>query len=167
MAKISIKIDWMNFRVEFSPNINIIDVKSDKDKSTIHLETKDIYSDKEYTVYILSEDKLEKEEPFDEEDRFWKGFIEQSGQNQIKTSTDQTSPIISPPSTSLNREKGIEDPKLIERRKIESQMETIQKMISKIDSDFQKGLINQVEYIKRKEFLAEKMGILMGKLEQL
>jgi len=46
-------------------------------------------------------------------------------------------------------------------------METIQKMISKIDSDFQKGLINQVEYIKRKEFLAEKMGILMGKLEQL
>ncbi|MHA1340321.1 MAG: hypothetical protein ACTSRZ_08975 [Promethearchaeota archaeon] len=183
MVKISIKVDWMNLRVEFSPNIKVIDANTENDKTVFLLDTEANYSEDEYPVFILSKEKVENEEPFDDEDRFWKDFINPPGVAESSISNIPAAPssissskmekplqssIESPqPSVATVSDSQLEDPKAIEKRKIESQMATIQKMIAKLDADFQAGLVPQDQYIKKKGFLAEKLGALMGKLEQL
>ena len=40
-------------------------------------------------------------------------------------------------------------------------------MVQNLDTGFSSGSIDQETYLKKKNFLAEKMGTLMGQLEQL
>ena len=50
---------------------------------------------------------------------------------------------------------------------LEQQLTSIQKMVQNLDENFSAGTIDQEAYLKKKNFLAEKMGTLMGQISQL
>lgn len=164
MVKFALKVDWMNLRVEISPNLKVVDTNTDKDKTIILLDSQATYSDDEYPVFVLSKEKVEEEEPFDDDDRFWKGFIAPSG---------SASEPSRPPTQESTQEKTVtmsmasnetDNP---EKQKIQAQIDSIKKIVTKLDQQFNDGKIDQDTFIKKKNYLAQKMGNLMGKLEQL
>ncbi|MBD3354032.1 MAG: hypothetical protein GF364_21295 [Candidatus Lokiarchaeota archaeon] len=169
MVKLAIKVDWMNMRVECAPNIKVIDINTENDRSTILMEITNEYDEKEYPVFILSKEKVEMEEPFDDDDRFWKGFIAPSGATGASSAPAPQQNVVKPPSmnnapASTSSASAADE---VEKRKLQAQMDSIQKMVNKLDKQFENGQLNQETYLKKKQFLAQKLGSLMGKLEQL
>jgi hypothetical protein len=182
MAKIAIKIDWLNMRVEFSPNSKII-AKVNKsatggseiDKTIFEIDANPVYESKKYQTYSVDNDKFDYDDvdPQDDTTTWWREFIDASGSQQqtfsqpviqsntsnIKQSSTVTSIPAPPPAKSGANE--------LEKKKIEAQIDSIQKMVTQLDESFNKGKIDQDSFLKKKEFLGNKLGSLMGELEQL
>ncbi|MHA1819105.1 MAG: hypothetical protein ACTSU2_15740 [Promethearchaeota archaeon] len=154
MVQFAIKVDWLNMRVEFSPNLNITSAKTENDRTIFHIELKNPDSENEYPVFILSKETMDTDEVIDEDDRFWSGLS--------LVSSIPTEPLKA--NTSVPAESSDNE---IERKKIEAQINSIQKMVKTLQESFQSGKIDQQTFLKKQELLGEKMGQLMAKLEQL
>lgn len=164
MVKFAVKVDWMNLRVEISPNLKVVDSNTDNDRTILLLDSQSTYSDDEYPVFVLSKEKVEEEEPFDDDDRFWKGYIAPSGTAEPAQSADAS---VQQQSSSTTASSTTSSGGSAEKQKIQAQIDSIQKIVAKLDKQFQGGDIDQNTYVKKKNYLAQKMGNLMGKLEQL
>lgn len=183
----AIRVDWFNMRVEFSPNINILSKKSqsmtggdDIEETILNFE---IFSDQiqpgkpEYKAYVLETDSIQDDEPFDLDDPWYKqeGAAEQASPakpapKQIATPTP-TPPAPAESTTAPTPVETPEDNLSPEAKKqlikLEAQLDSIKKMVAKIDIDFKEGTMAQEAYLKKKNYLAEKMGALMGQIEQI
>ncbi|MHA1291479.1 MAG: hypothetical protein ACTSQJ_02295 [Promethearchaeota archaeon] len=175
----AIKVDWFNLRVEFSPNIEVISKKSqsitggdDIEETILKFEIASDNMDKpHYKTYILEKDNIEDDEPLDLDNPWYK---DTSGMSSAKISSSKTSaPTIasaSSPQTikpSISDKKAPDPAKAQKVKQLEQQIASINKMIQNIDNSFQGGTLTQEEYLKKKNFLGEKLGTLMGQLEQL
>lgn len=184
MVKLSIKVDWMNMKVEFSPNLEVLDSNTENDKTIFLIDTKSTYNDNSYPSFLLSKAKIEMDEPLDQDDKFWSGFIAASGATSTASSFNIPSPATttkttassivptSNPSPSTVKQQTPSSPssnstKDVEKGKIQAQIDSIQKMVSELDQQFQNKQINQDIYVKKKEYLAQKLGALFGQLEQI
>jgi hypothetical protein len=170
-------------KVEFSPNLEVLDSNTENDKSIFLIDTKNVYNDNSYPSFLLSKGKIEMDEPLDQDDKFWSGFIALSGAAntaetpfnlpQTATSMKINSNINAPinNSSTLTEKQHIpsssNSAKEIERGKVQAQIDSIQKMVTELDQQFQNKQINQDIYIKKKEYLAQKLGALYGQLEQI
>jgi len=182
MGKIAIKIDWLNMRVEFSPNVKIITKKnksatggSEIDKTIFQIDANPVYESKKYQTFSVDNDKFDYDEvdPQDDTTTWWQEFIDPSGSQQQSFNQPmvqsnpvnmmQSSTITSIPAPPPAKSGGNE----LERKKIEAQIDSIQKMVAQLDDSFSKGKVDQDSFLKKKEFLANKLGSLYGELEQL
>lgn len=75
MVKIAFKVDFLNSRVEFSPNCKVESKGNNPDKPVFVLDIVPTNSDKKYPVFSLSNNQVNIEEP-EEEDKFWKGLLD-------------------------------------------------------------------------------------------
>ncbi|MHA1272532.1 MAG: hypothetical protein ACTSQP_06435 [Promethearchaeota archaeon] len=187
-----IKVDFFNMRIEFSPNIEIISKKSQSitggdeiEEVIISFEVMNNISEKtepKYKTYVLSADEIEDDEPFDPNNPWYKleGIeLEIVKQDAIpdEPSSVSTHPVAPTPSTTISqstpsvpetKEASTLSPEKQEKiSQIEKQIASLNNMISNLDKNFSSGGISQEEYLKKKNFLAEKLGTLMGQLEAL
>lgn len=163
----AIKIDWFNMRVEFSPNINIQSKKSqsitggeDIEETVINFTIPDDnISTPKYKTYVLSSDSIEDDEPFELDNPWYKdlGSIASSASPTPSKSVPSPSPAIQAPSP--KNQEAIQ--------KIEAQINAIQQSVQELDKQFNDGKLDQDSFVKKKDYLAQKMGTLMGKLETL
>ncbi len=182
-----IKVDFFNMRVEFSPNIEIISKKaenisggSDKEEVTISFELMGNLGPNtkpEYKTYILSHDDIADDEPFDLKNPWYKlqgtelEIIKQDAlPDGQAVSTPAAKPIanvaaVMKPKAAPVLGKSPEVMKKIED--LEKQIASLQNMINNLDSGYTAGTIAQDEYLRKKNFLGEKLGTLMGQLDQL
>ena len=79
MVKIAIKVDWMNMRVEFSPNLSIVSNKTESDKTVFEIEHTSNYGESEFPAYSYNSDELDMDEVYDDDDKFWIGLIDLPG----------------------------------------------------------------------------------------
>jgi hypothetical protein len=176
MVKIAIKVDFLNSKVEFSPNTRVEKKSSsDQDKPVFIIEISPTSQENQYPSFTLSNNEVSMDEPMDEEDKFWKGSVE----------LDESPPSPSPPpmyapppiepeiqeapepayqpparkSTPSPVSKGPEAAKLL------GQFEALKRMISQLDAQFEAGNIAQDQYLQKKNFLGEQMGKLMGDMD--
>jgi hypothetical protein len=182
-----IKVDFFNMRVEFSPNIEIISKKaenisggSDKEEVTISFEIMGNITPNtkpEYKTYILSQDDIADDEPFDLKNPWYKleGLEQQIAKQDAlpdgeAVSTPAPKPVsdvaaVMKPKPTPITTKSPEDMRKIQD--LEKQISSLQNMISNLDSGFTSGNITQEEYLRKKNFLGEKLGTLMGQIDQL
>jgi len=178
-----LKVDFFNMRIEFSPNINILSKKSqsitggdDIEEVIIEFE---VFSDKiqpgepVYQTYVLESDAIEQDEPFDLDDPWYKA---EGGGAPTVTKKKESAPAPTPApapapelvSTPAPETTKVESPENLKQiLALEQQLASIQKMVQNLDATFSSGGIEQDAFLKKKNFLAEKMGTLMGQLEQL
>jgi len=178
-----LKIDWFNMRLEFSPNITVISKKSQSitggdDIEEVILEF-EIFSDKiqpgdpVYQTYVLGTDAIEQDEPFDLDEPWYKvisGDAPVVKKKEAPKPTPAPEPTTAPapapaPAPEPAKTESPEDLKQI--LALEQQIGSIQKMVQNLDANFSSGSIDQEAYLKKKNFLAEKMGTLMGQLDQI
>jgi len=175
----AIKVDWFNMRLEMSPNIDVVSKKSqsitggdDIEETIIKFE---VISDKmdvpKYKTYILESDSIEDDEPFDE-DNPW--YLDTSGEQAVTATkkkpktTPAPAPTPAPAATPAPISAPVVTPENQEKiKQLEDQIASINNMITNLDNNFQSGGITQEEYLKKKNFLAEKMGALMGQVETI
>ena len=183
-----IKVDFFNMRVEFSPNIEIVSKKSqsitggdEPEEVVISFEVMNNISPStkpEYKAYVLSEDELQDDEPFDLDDPWYKlegmelEIVKQealpdsggaSGTPSQPAAPASTAPA--PPSPTTTPAASSKDSAKVAQ--LEKQLDSLKNMITSLDQNFQDGKISQEEYLKKKNFLAEKMGTLMGQIDAL
>ena len=182
-----IKVDFFNMRVEFSPNIEIISKKaenisggSDMEEVTISFEIMGNIGPNtkpEYKTYILSHDDIADDEPFDLKNPWYnlQGTELQIVQQDAlpdgeATFTPAPKPVADVSSVIKAKPEPITVKSPEDMRKIqdlEKQIASIQKMINNLDSGYTSGTVAQEEYLRKKNFLGEKLGTLMGQLDQL
>ena len=165
----AIKIDFLNSRVEMSPNMKILkkEAQSITDSGEneevvlfFEINTNDI-SQKEYQAYSLFKDEVEDDEPFDLDNPWYKDEsvpIPASKGAGIK----KTEPTPAKETSAPKSEKTT--PGL---QKLQAKLTPLKNMIAKLDQQFKEGKIEQEAFLKKKDFLAQKMGTLMGQIEQL
>lgn len=181
----AIKVDWFNMRVEFSPNIEIVSKKGQSITGGNEIEETifkiDITSEKiqpdkpEYKSYILESNSIEDDEPFDLDNPWYA----ESGEEMPLTSKKAPAPTPALAPTPAPAQKPApaptpaptapELPAEVQKQviKLEAQLNSINGMVQKLDQSFSDGEVTQEEFLKKKNYLAEKMGALMGQIEQL
>ncbi len=216
----AIKVDWLNQRIEFSPNTEIVFKKSQSitggsgiEETTITFE---VISEKieqnKYKTYVLESDNFIDDEPIDENDAWYtiiseekesqsskKGSSVKSVAKPIPEPVKKTAPAPEPAKKTTPLPEPVKKPaptpsptpastitpapKLIptpqpsgkqlspeiqkQITQLETQITQINVMIQKLDDSFSKGTVNQEEFLKKKGFLGEKLGALMGQLDGL
>jgi hypothetical protein len=182
-----IKVDFFNMRVEFSPNIEILSKKSanisggsDIEEVTLSFEMMNNITPNtkpEYKTYVLSTDEIEDDEPFDLKEPWYRlegtelqivkqDTLPDSGGAPMATSAPSSAPALTPaPTPAPAPIKSPGDTKKIQD--LEQQIASIQNMVNNLDNSFSSGSLAQDEYLKKKNFLAEKLGTLMGQLDQI
>ena len=164
----AIKIDFFNMRAEFSPNIKITSKKSqsitggdDVEEVILKFEIESNDMDTpEYKAYSLSSDSVEDDEPFDLDNPWYKEKGEAISKEK-PTKSPEPEPKEEPSETPVSKET---QEKITQ---LETQVESLNKMIQRLDKNFQEGGISQEEYAKKKNYLGQKLGTLMGQLEGL
>jgi len=175
-------------RVEFSPNIEILSKKSenisggsDVEEVTISFELMGNITPEtkpEYKTYILSHDDIADDEPFDLKNPWYKlegselEIVKQDAlaDGQAIPSAPTTTPLADPMSVmkKVAASSTGRSPEVIKKiQDLEQQIASIQKMIENLDSGYTSGTINQEEYLRKKNFLGEKLGTLIGQLDQI
>ncbi len=176
-----IKVDFFNMRVEFSPNIEILSKKSenisggsDIEEVTLSFEIMDNISQStkpEYKAYVLSSDQIEDDEPFDLKEPWYKleGMeLEIIKQDTLPDSGGASSAPAAPAPTYTPSPTPAPSPANAQKiQEIEKQIASIQNMITSLDANFGAGSITQDEFLRKKNFLAEKLGALMGQRDQI
>lgn len=180
-----LKIDWFNMRLEFSPNINVLSKKSQSitggdDIEEVVLEF-EIFSDKiqpgdpVYQSYVLGTDAIEQDEPFDLDEPWYKVI---AGEAPIISKKGEPAPTPTPAPAPASEPAPAPEPTPVPAQTessenlqqilaLEQQLASIQKMVQNLDANFSSRSIEQDAYLKKKNFLAEKMGTIMGQLENL
>ncbi len=206
----AIKVDWLNQRIEFSPNTDIVFKKSQSITGGSGIEetiiTFEVISEKieqsKYKTYIMESDNFIDDEPIDENDAWYTVISEEKTLQPSKkasvekpaakkapeppkkqvpapepvkkpspiptpapASTIAPAPKFTPTSQPSAKQLSPETQKQIGQ--LESQITQITGMIQKLDEGFSKGTINQEEFLKKKSFLGEKLGTLMGQRDSL
>ena len=164
-----IKVDFLNSRIEFSPNINILSKTSqsitgsgDIEEVIIGIEIPTEKMDPpKYKSYELGSDSIVDDEPFDLDDPWYKQ------ESAPVTGTQISSRPAPPPTATTPSIPGPSAAASQEIQQLEAQIESINKMIESLDQNFGAGGISQEEFLKKKNFLGEKMGALMGKLDSI
>ena len=182
-----IKVDFFNMRVEFSPNIDIISKNaqnisggSDMEEVTLSFEIMGNIGPNtkpEYKTYILSHDDIADDEPFDLTNPWYqlegteKQIVQQDAlPDGEATITPSAKPVANVSSVMKAKPAPITGKTPEEMQKIqdlEKQIASLQNMISNLDSSYTSGSVAQDEYLRKKNFLGEKLGTLMGQLDQL
>jgi hypothetical protein len=202
--KFAIKVDFLNSRVEFSPNAKIIlKPGSDSDKPIFILEYNASTQPNKYSSFNLSNMEIGADEVYDEEDRFWKGLIDINEKATLSSSPKSaanapipslsntpipTVPKATPP-PSVPSHSSIPSPSPVtsvtpvsvsqpssvpipsphvnpdEANKLLAQWDSMKRMIANLDGQFAAGNIAQDQYLEKKNFLAQKMGVMMGELD--
>lgn len=182
-----IKVDFFNMRVEFSPNIEVLSKKSGSitggseiEEVTFSFEIMNNITPQtkpEYKAYSLSSNDLEDDEPFDLKNPWYAlEGVELEIVKQAALPDSESAPATAPaPSytpTPAPAPAPVTAPKpssetLGKIAQIEKQIASLNDMIQNLDSSFSAGSVSQEEYIKKKNFLGEKMGALIGQLEAL
>jgi hypothetical protein len=119
-------------------------------------------SKKEYQAYSLFKNEIEDDEPFDLDNPWYK-----DDSITIPATSDTPAPKkeeSAPAKEPTAPESQTPSPEL---QKLQAQLTKIKNMVSNLDQQFQNGEIEQEAYLKKKDFLAQKMGTLMGQIEQL
>ncbi|MGV9172392.1 MAG: hypothetical protein ACOC44_02045 [Promethearchaeia archaeon] len=166
----AIKIDFLNSRLEMSPNMKVLKKKaqsitdSDENEEVVlffEIENNDM-SKTEYKAYSLFKDEIEDDEPFDLDNPWYK---DESVANAT-TSTDATSSE-KPKAVSKKEPEPKPKPASPELQKLQVKLNQIKDMIAELDQKFQDGKIEQDAYLKKKDYLAQKAGTLMGQIEKI
>jgi hypothetical protein len=165
----AIKIDFLNSRVEMSPNMKILkkEAQSITDSGEneevvlfFEINTNDM-SQKEYQAYSLFKDEVEDDEPFDLNKPWYKDesvpIPASTGAGIKKAEPTPAKEMSSPKSEKTS--PGLQ--------KLQAKLTQLKNMIAKLDQQFKEGKIEQDAFLKKKNFLAQKMGTLMGQIEQL
>lgn len=167
----AIKIDFLNSRVEMSPNVKILkkEAQSITDSGEneevvffFEIDTNDM-SQKEYQAYSLFKDEVEDDEPFDLDNPWYK---DESVPIPASPAAEErkTEPAPAPAKETSTSKSEKTSPGL---QKLQAKLTQLKNMITKLDQQFKEGKIEQEAFIKKKDFLAQKMGTLMGQIEQL
>jgi len=172
-------------RIEFSPNIEVLSKKSGNisggseiEEVILSFEIMNNISPQtkpEYKAYSLSTDELEDDEPFDLKNPWYslegaeleiikQDAIPDSGSAPVPTPAPAT-PVATAPSPAATPQISDENKEKIQQ--IQKQIASLNSMIQNLDSSFSSGGISQEEYLKKKNFLGEKLGALMGQLDSL
>jgi hypothetical protein len=224
MVRFAIKVDFLNSRVEFSPNLYAVKkAGSDADKPIFVLDLNMSPDESKYYAYSHSNQEIAEDEPFDEDDKFWKGSMDVSlpasgGEKivekvvekivqvpvdrvvekivqvevpvekivekvvyvEVPTPAPAAAPAPIAPISSGNRPV-IPQPAApvapaptpapssppADPTKLKRDFDSIKNLINNLDQQFAKGAIPQDAYLQKKNFLAEKMGQIMGQLDAL
>jgi hypothetical protein len=181
--KFAIKIDWFNLRVEFSPNLKVLKHNSQSitgsgevEETIIQVEDNlNNYNPKEYRTYVFADDRIIADEPWEPDSPWYQGLISGVGSKVeespiIPTIAPARSATPAPKPQSVPqavKKKEIDEQTLAQIEKLEQQLGSLKKMVSSLNDNFSKGAITQEQYLQKKDFLAKKMGEIVGVIEQL
>ncbi|MFO8019507.1 MAG: hypothetical protein R6U96_12850 [Promethearchaeia archaeon] len=168
----AVKIDFLNSRIEMSPNMKILKKKAqsitDSDENeevTIFFEIEDNDLTKtEYKAYSLFKDEIDDDEPFDLENPWYKDesvAVPNSG----NASTPKKEP--EPQPEPKKEPEPQPEPTSPEIQKLQAKLTKIKNMITELDQKFKEGKIEQKAFLKKKDYLSQKAGSLMGQIEKL
>jgi len=181
--KFAIKIDWFNLRVELSPNLKVLKHNSqsitgsgDVEETVIQVEdNSNNYNPNEYRTYVFADDRIIADEPWEPDSPWFQGLIsgvgskvEEAPSIPMTTPAKPVTPAPKPqPVTQAVPKKEIDEQTLAQINKLEQQLGSLKKMVATLDDNFSKDAITQEQYLQKKDFLAKKMGEIVGVIEQL
>jgi hypothetical protein len=191
MVKIAIKLDFLNSRAEFSPNCKVsLKSGADPDKPILILELAPAQNEN-FSSYSLSKGEVEIEEPYDEDDKFWKGLIDlsqavpaaQKATSPISNPTPARAPAPTPAPTPTPTPARVPTPTptpapaptptpaptalSADGQRLLTQFNSLKNLITQLDQQFAAGKVSQNDFLQKKNFLGSKLGELMGQLDAM
>ena len=179
MVKIVIKADFLNSMLEFSPNVRVkLKPGGDPDKPLFILDITPTTGEK-FQSYSLSKNDIEEDEPYDDDDRFWKGLIdlaEKPAATPAPTPTPTPAHVVPVPTPAPVAPAPTPAPVALALTAMPAapaaasnpllkQFNSIKKLLANLEIQFNAQKIPQDQYLQKRNFLGTKMGELMGKLD--
>ncbi len=194
MVKILIRVDWLNNRVELSPNLKVLKNELNNERTVLTMEINYNPNMKEYPVYKYATNEMGKEDVFDDDpDSFWwkanmditpdgaKGAITSAPMSASIAASSPAStpkPASAPASAPASTPKPASAPATVieqetecrpspdEIARLKSQLKQIQNIFLNLQQQAMQGKVSEKDFLEKQTFLGEKMGKIMAELDK-
>ena len=183
MVKFLIRVDWMNSRIELSPNLKVLSsgLKNEKTKLVLELDYKPNL--KEYPVYSFTENEMEVEEVFDDDpdSLWWKAEmdVKPDGQSGAPASAAPapapaapapapapTPAPAAPAPAPAPAPAATAKPAPQEIAKLKAQLKQIQGIFTNLQNQAAQGKVTEQEFLQKQQVLGGQMGKIMAELDK-
>jgi hypothetical protein len=182
--KFALKVDWMNMRIEFGPNLSVLKTEVEGNSTVIQLGVVPPPANrKKYPNYAFSSNEVGSEEVFDDEPdtTWWIPLIEEgaapapaapapspvsvSAPVAVSVPTPVPAPVAAPAPAPVPAPAPSANPQ--EVAELKKKLASIQQLVQKLQEQFAAGNLDQNTFLEKQNFLGTKMGEIMAQLDAM